>query len=223
VNTTNKLLRLGVLVTSLQVAGDIVASLTYRGYSYLHQTISELNAFGAPTRPMTITFGVVVYVLIAAFGAGVWRAAAGDRRLRVAGALLIALALISLVAVPGASMQMRGVEQGQAGAAHLVEGALAMSLIVAAMGTAAAAVRGAFRAYSIATMVVFLGFAAWSGAEALRIEAGLATPWVGVKERVAFYSYYAWFAVLALTLLRRARSLAGPQSGNVTRPVERSW
>jgi hypothetical protein len=36
-----------------------------------------------------------------------------------------------------------------------------------------------------------------------RIEAGLPTPWVGVKERIGWYAYHAWFAALALTLLRR--------------------
>lgn len=35
------------------------------------------------------------------------------------------------------------------------------------------------------------------------IEAGLETPWVGVIERVSFYSWHLWFMVLALRLSRR--------------------
>ena len=43
------LLGCGILSSVLYFAGDVVMSLTYEGYSYLHQTVSELNAIGAPT------------------------------------------------------------------------------------------------------------------------------------------------------------------------------
>lgn len=58
------------------------------------------------------------------------------------------------------------------------------------------------RLYTIATIAVVLMFGAWSGMEAPRIEAGLATPWVGVEERIFRYAYQLWFLVLAVTLLR---------------------
>jgi CubicO group peptidase (beta-lactamase class C family) len=103
-------------------------------------------------------------------------------------------------------MQMRGVEQGQAGALHLMEGMVAMLMLIAAMVLAATTLGARFRLYTIATIIAFLGFAAWSGMEGPRIEAGLATPWVGVKERVAFYSYQLWFIALAMMLPRRSRS-----------------
>jgi hypothetical protein len=48
-----------------------------------------------------------------------------------------------------------------------------------------------------------VAFGGWAAMEAGRIEAGLATPWVGVKERISFYSWHVWFIVLALTLLRQ--------------------
>lgn len=38
--------------------------------------------------------------------------------------------------------------------------------------------------------------------EAPRIEAGLPTPWVGVRERIFWYAYQLWFLVLPVTLLR---------------------
>lgn len=56
--------------------------------------------------------------------------------------------------------------------------------------------------YTFVTITMVLGFGAWSGMEAPRIEAGLATPWVGVKERHVWYAYQLWFIVLSLTLLR---------------------
>jgi hypothetical protein len=74
-------------------------------------------------------------------------------------------------------------------------------MIVAAIGFAASASGRYFRSYSVVTIVVVLAFGLWSGMEAPRIEAGLATPWVGVKERIFWYAYELWFIVLALTLL----------------------
>jgi hypothetical protein len=37
------------------------------------------------------------------------------------------------------------------------------------------------------------------------VEAGSATPYLGVRERVFWYAYEAWFAALALAMLRGAR------------------
>jgi hypothetical protein len=100
-------------------------------------------------------------------------------------------------------MQPRGSEQGITGALHLVEGGVAVLMIVTAIGFAATALGRGFRLYSIATIVVVLTFGAWSGMDAPQIEAGMATPWLGVKERIFWYAYQLWFAVLALVLLRR--------------------
>ena len=46
-------------------------------------------------------------------------------------------------------------------------------------------------------------FGLWSALEIPAIEQGVATPWVGLKERIFWYGYQSWFAVLAITLLRR--------------------
>jgi len=62
-----------------------------------------------------------------------------------------------------------------------------------------------------------LAFGAWSGMDATRIEAGLPTPWVGVRERIFWYAYQVWFIVLAVTMLRRggqdARKRVAPSAG----------
>jgi hypothetical protein len=196
------LLGCGILSPLLYLASDVLASTRYEGYSYLHQTISELNAIGAPTRPLTIAFGLATYVLLVAFGVGIWRSAAGDRRLKVVGGLLTGLGVLSLWAVPFASMQMRGTEQGRAGEMHIVEGMVAVLLLITAMGFAATTFGRRFRLYSIATIVVMLVFGAWTGMDGSRIAEGLATPWAGVKERISVYSYQLWLIVLAFTLLR---------------------
>jgi hypothetical protein len=45
-------------------------------------------------------------------------------------------------------------------------------------------------------------FGGWSAMEIPRVEEGLPTPWLGVKERIYWYSYQLWFIVLAVKLLR---------------------
>ena len=84
-------------------------------------------------------------------------------------------------------------------------------MVLGAMGFAATAFGRRFRLYTIATIAVVLVFGAWSVMDAPRIEAGLPTPWVGVKERIFWYAYQSWFVVLAVTLFRE-QSDAGTQT-----------
>jgi hypothetical protein len=195
------LLGCGILSPVVYFASDVLASVRYHGYSYLHQTISELNAIGSPTRALTIVFGLATYVLLVAFGVGIWRLADGSGRLRGLGGVLAGLGALSLWAVPFASMQVRGAQQGSV---HIVEGMVAVLLILAAMGLAAATFGRRFCLYSIATIVVLLAFGAWTGMDGSRIAQGLPTPWAGVRERISVYSYQLWLIVLSVVVLRLA-------------------
>ena len=190
----------GIASPLIYITGDVVASLHYESYSYLHQTISELNAIGSPTRGLTIGFGIAIYLSLIAFSVGFWISASRNRRLMIIAGMLLALGIMSLWAVPFASMQMRGIEQGPV---HIIAGAVAVVLILTSIGITATCFDTAFRWYSIATMVVMLGFGVWAGMDGPAIAQGLSTPWVGVKERICVYSYQLWFLILALTLLRR--------------------
>lgn len=196
------LLLCGVLSPLLYAAADALAGLRWEGYSFRDQTISELGAIGAPSRPLFATLLVVVYLLFTAFGVGVWKSAQNRHRLRQAAGLLIALGVLALTVGQFAAMQLRGIEQGLSGAMHLVEGAAAMVLLLAAMGFTAAALGRGFAFYTAATVAIMLSFGGWSAMEIPRVEAGAHTPWVGVKERIYWYSYQLWFIVLAIKLLR---------------------
>jgi hypothetical protein len=76
-------------------------------------------------------------------------------------------------------------------------------MVLTTMACAATAFGSRFRVYTIVTIALVLVFGAWSGMEAPRIEAGLTTPWLGVKERMFWYAYQLWFAVLGVTLIRQ--------------------
>lgn len=199
------LLVCGIVSPLLYAAADALAGLRSPGYSFRDQTISELGAIGAPTRALFSVLLVVVYVLFTAFGFGIWRSARDRRRLRIAAGLLIALGILALTVGQFAAMQQRGAEQGLSGAMHLIEGGVAMALLLAAMGFAAAALGRRFALYTVATIVVMLAFGGWSTMDIPRVEAGLGTPWVGVKERIYWYSYQLWYIVMAIRLLREPR------------------
>jgi uncharacterized lipoprotein YbaY len=196
------LLACGIAAPTLYIASDVIASLRWEGYSYRDQTVSELNAIGAPTRSLTIVLLLMSYSVLIAFGVGVWRSARGDRRLRVAGGAVVMLGAQALWAVPFASMHVREAEESLSDTLHLVDGGIAGILTLLIIGLGASALGKGFRAYSIATVVVAIAFSAWSGMDGARMADDLATPWLGIKERVAAYSLQLWMALFAIALLQ---------------------
>lgn len=197
------LLFCGVVSPLLYAGADVLAGLQWEGYSFRDQTISELGATGAASQALFSTLLIPTYLLFVAFGVGVWQAGQGQRNVRTAGGLLIAFGVIAVTTGPFVAMRPRGTEQGLSGTLHLVEGGVETIILLTAMAFAAAALGRSFRLYTIVTVVVMLGFGGWSAMDIPRVEAGLATPWVGVKERVYWYAYQLWFIGLALTLLRQ--------------------
>lgn len=200
-NTIRVLLICGILSPILYAVADLTAGMLWQGYSFKDQTISELGAIGAPYRLIFSSLLVVVYALFTAFGVGVWNVTDGNRRLHITGALFVVLGVMALTVGIFVPMQLRGTEQGLFGALHLIEGTVAMLMIFTAMGFAATAFGTRFRLYTILTMIIAFSFGAWSGMDAPLIEQGLATPWVGIKERIFWYAYQSWYIVLAVLLL----------------------
>lgn len=200
------LLSCGILVPLFYAFADGLAGFLWSEYSFHDQTISELGAIGAPYRTVFIALLVPTYLLLGAFGLGVWQSAEPQRRLRTVGGLLIGLAILALGVGMFVPMHERGVEQGMAGALHLIEGGMAMTLLFVVMGIAASALGRRFRIYTVVTIALVLTFGAWSGMDAPRLEAGLATPWLGIKERIFWYGYQIWFLVLALVLLNQQKT-----------------
>jgi hypothetical protein len=200
------LLACGIAAPVIYLASDVLAGVRWGGYSFRDQTISELNAFGSPSRPLTIVLGLAGYTLLTAFGVWVWRSAAEKRSLRVAGGALAVLGITSLWAVPFWSMHVRGAETSFTDTMQYAGGAIAGVLLFAAIGFAAAAFGNRYRLYSVATILVMVAFLVWTGMDGSRVADNLATPWLGVKERIWVYTYQLWIVVFAITLLRRHRA-----------------
>ena len=196
------LLVCGILASLLYVATDMLAATRWEGYRYTAQTISETFAIGAPTRPLVLLRGLGYSVLVIAFGMGVCGSASGKRPLRVAGGLLIGIAIVDLVAPFVAPMHLRGVQRTLTDTMHIVLASMDVLFILLIIGFAASAFGERFRLYSFGTILVVVVFGTLAGLDGPRIAANLPTPWVGVTERISVFSYMLWLVVLAICLLR---------------------
>ena len=198
------LLGCGIAFALLWIGMDVVASIVYDGYSYRDQTVSELSAIGAPTRPFWFTFGSVWSALVIAFGVGVWQSAGPRRSLRLVSGLLIAYALITLTVGPFSSMHRREVLAAGGGTLsdtlHLVVTGFGVLTFLLEIGFAATAFGTWFRFYSIATIAAMLVFGAVTSFYAPEVQANEPTPWVGIYERINAYGYMLWIVVLAVML-----------------------
>lgn len=197
------LLACGIAASLLYVVMNIVVPLQWPGYSFASRVISELSAIDAPTRSLWVPLGIVYGALMAAFGWGVWRAAVGNRRLRVAGALIFLYSVIGLAWPP---MHQREVVAAGGGTLtdvlHIVWSAAWVTFMLAAIGFAAAGLGKRFRAYSFATLALLLAFGLLTALDAPKVSANLPTPLVGVWERIQIGVVIVWDMVLAIALLR---------------------
>lgn len=202
------LLFCGILSSLLYVAMLIFVPMRYEGYNSITQTISELSAIGAPSRPLWVPLGIVYTLLIAAFGWGIRYASDDIRRLRIAGTLLAAYGIIGIGWV-FAPMHRREVLAAGGGTIsdtlHLVMGAVSNFFMMVSMGFAAAAFGKRFRFYTIITILALLTFGILTGLSAPDVNANRPTPWVGVREIIMLGVFLLWTVVLALILLRKEK------------------
>src|SRR3954463_12223357 len=93
--TRTILLVCGIVSSLLYIAMNVLVPMQWQGYSSASQTVSELSAIGAPTRPIWVPLGFLYAVLVTAFGYGVWESAGSNRSLRMVGGLLCAYGIVS--------------------------------------------------------------------------------------------------------------------------------
>jgi hypothetical protein len=209
--TQKFLLVCGILAALLYAAMNVFVPMQWPDYRSASQTVSELSAIGAPTRPIWVLLGSVYTLLVVGFGYGVWRSARGNRALRIVGGLLIVHGVIALVWPP---MHQRAVLA--AGGAtltdtlHLVWAFMAVLLMTMEIGFSAAAFGRRFRAYCIATMILLVAGGILTSIDSHGVAANLATPWIGIWERINIAVHLLWLVVMALALWRSRAEAASP-------------
>ncbi len=200
------LLALGIVGPLLYVATDILIATRWEAYSYTDQTVSELFAIGAPTRPLAVPLMLTYGVLAIAFGLGVWVSAGEKRALRVVAVGLIGKEVLGSVATIFAPIHLReALAAGEGTATDAWHGILTFGGVLCyllAMGFGAMAFGKRFRLYSIATMLILVVFGVLTGLDQPQLEANLPTPWMGLWERIDIFATMLWIAVLAIALLR---------------------
>jgi hypothetical protein len=199
----------GILSSLLYVAMNILVAAQWPAYRSASQMVSELSAVDAPTRPLWVVLAMVYTVLVSGFGWGVWMAAGENRRLRVAGILILVYGALGLI-WPFAPMHLREALAAGGGTfsdtVHIALAATTVVIYLLALGFAAAALGKGFRLYSLATMVALAVFGILTFRDAPGIDAGLPTPLIGVWERINIGLFLLWVIVLALALLARVRT-----------------
>jgi hypothetical protein len=199
------LLASGIGSSATYVAANIVGALQGGDYSSINQTVSELTAIDAPSRPFALPLFVASDVLSLAFGIGVVASAGRNRPLRVGGWLLVGVGVANMIS-PFTPMHTREVLAAGGGTltdtAHLVVLGTTTLLIMGSMGFGAAALGKRFRRYSIASLLTMLAAGSMGATQAADIGANLPTPLGGVYERISIGAYLLWMTVLAIALLR---------------------
>ena len=150
-----KLLMCGILSSLFYIAMNAFIPLLFEGYSYSSHTVSELSAIGAPTRQLWVPLAFVYMLLFAAFGFGVLKSSNGSRHLRTLAIIIFAYCVWNFYWPP---MHQRGIEPSLTDTLHIVWASVTVILMMLMMGFGAAALGKKFRFYTIATMILLMGF-----------------------------------------------------------------
>ena len=86
---------------------------------------------------------------------------------------------------------------------HIVWAMVTLLLMMLLMGFGAAALSKKFRLFTLATWVVFIVFGILTWLESRGIETNIATPFIGIWERINIGAFLLWVAVLAIVLLKK--------------------
>ncbi len=203
------LLLCGMLSSALYVVMTSAIPLLWPMYNSASQTISEISAVGAPTRPIWVWLGMLYTILVVAFGMGVVKSAGGRRALKAAGILLMVYGALGVL-WPFAPMHLRETLAAGGGdvrdVMHIALGGFTELIYLLALGFAAAASGKAFRIYSAATFLVLMVFGILMSADASGIALNRPTPLLGVWERINIGIFLAWMVLLAAVLLRSESS-----------------
>lgn len=194
------LLLCGLLSSLLWISSDVLASRLMEGYSYFHQTPSELSAIGASTTLLLQVTGITYNLLLIAFGYGVRMTVPKKSGLGISGGLLMAYGMINFIwfFVP---MHSRGTGFTLTDILHIAMAVIAVAMVLFIVSFGARAFGRVFRNYSVITVLLLITFGILTFLQADRLASDQPTPWMGLFERINIYAYMTWVAVLSVKLL----------------------
>ncbi len=208
IDTRKAALACGILSSLLYIAINIIVTMQWNAYNSVTQTVSELSAVEAPTRKLWMVLVTPYSLLVVAFAWGVIQSATGNRKLRIAGILLVVYGALG-VFWPFAPMHLRETLAAGGGTIsdtmHLVLAGVTEVIYLLALGLAAASLGKGFRIYSILTFLTLLLFGILTFKESPGIATNQPTPLIGVWERINIGVFLLWVIVLAMLLMPARR------------------
>lgn len=192
------LFKLALLAPPLYLAAVVWGSSITPGYSHRHQAISELTQRGAAnTGPVEALF-VLSALCVAALGAGVLRLWGADRRLRLAGWLLLIGALFNMGIGSVIAMDPMGAPSTPLGQAHTGLAVLSGLAMMGAIALTANALPR-LRRLSLVCLIAMV-----FGVIGVPIILGLGIDAIGVMARITISGWLIWLGALALAGHRAA-------------------
>lgn len=185
------------------VVTDIIASLSYPGYSIADQNYSELLATGAPTREWLLMSSWVYNILVASFAVTIWITCSPSRVARITGVIILGYAIFSMITPLFFQMDMRGADPTPRGSLHPQMTAIMSFFILLSMGSGAFLLNKSLRIFSFVTIAIVIIFGLLTSSQIPELAMGQDTPWMGLTERVNIYLTMLWFGILSLSLAKR--------------------
>ena len=198
------LLLCGIGAAVLYVVTDIVAAVTYPGFSYSDQAVSELFAIGAPTSYFVTPLFTASSALLLAFSVAIAFASRGRTALRLLAWAFAASAIDAMALWNIYPMHMRGEQRTFTDLMHLI--LAANPFVLATLIISIVAFQNAFRRFSVAILGAVLLLSIFGFSYATAVDTNGPTPGLGLIERLGQYIYQLWQIALATVLLRRSRS-----------------
>ena len=193
----------GILSSISYILINTYVPFFYPGYSTVDLTVSELSAFGAPSRILWVLSCTFYVLLFAAFGWGVLKYAGQNRALKWVGILIIIYSFFNLYWPP---MHMREDEKSLTDTLHITWAMITIALMFIMIIIGSSAFGKSFKIYSWISIVCFLIFGALTGMLSDDLAAGRPTPMIGVWERINIAMFMIWIIVLAIQILTEGQS-----------------
>jgi hypothetical protein len=188
----------GIAYPIIYILSDILASISWVGYSFISQSVSELRAINAPTRPFLVPVLFIATITLVLYAAGILSIGAKKKTITAIGIALLVLGLMDLFIAPFFPMNLRGTEFTFTDAMHIVLTVATVLSIFTVVTLECFTGPKWFRIYSLITLLMLVVFAVWSFMDAPKIAQNLPTPWVGLRERANIYGYMIWLAVATI-------------------------
>jgi hypothetical protein len=206
------LLLCGVIASALYIVINLVVAAQWPEFDTSSMTVSELSAVGAPTRRLWMVLCTPYSVLMIAFAFGVLMSAFGNRRIRLAGWLLVVYGVTGAF-WPFAPMHLReDLASGEgtfSDTMHLILAAVTQVIFFTSLALVATELGKTFRWYSVATVLILLVFGVLTFLESPGISTNQPTPYIGVWERINIGVFILWVIVVAFVLSKRKEPAIG--------------